>query len=129
MRRVDFEIANKANLQLKCSFFEFPDRFEAQTPPPCVVYLHCNSGSRLEGLPLVVNLLNNGMSVCLFDFAGSGMSEGAYISLGYNEVHDLQAVLKHVKERFNVTKFALWGRSMGAVTGNQTRGSVLLANH
>lgn len=116
VRRVDFEIPNKVNLSLKCSFFEFSERSE---PQPCVMYLHCNSGSRLEGLPYVETLLNNSMSVCIFDFAGSGNSEGDYISLGFHEVHDVEVVIKYITDKFKISKIALWGRSMGAVTGKQ----------
>lgn len=82
VKRHDFDVRNKANHTLKCSFFEFLDRSEAA---PCVIYLHCNSGSRLEGYVYVEALINAGIAVCLFDFAGSGLSEGEYISLGFYE--------------------------------------------
>lgn len=55
------------------------------------------------------------MNMCAFDFAGTGLSEGEYVSLGAHEQHDVMAVLQHLRATFNVRKFALWGRSMGAV--------------
>ena len=57
------------------------------------------------------------MSVFCFDFAGCGMSEGEYISLGWHERDDLEIVvefLRKVKSKFST--IGLWGRSMGAVT-------------
>ena len=37
--------------------------------------------------------------------------------MGVNESKDLSAVIQYVAEKYNVKKFSLWGRSMGAVTG------------
>lgn len=82
-----------------------------------MIYLHCNSGSRLEGHVYVDTLINAGIAVCLFDFAGSGLSDGEYISLGFFELNDVDAVVKHLIATFHVSRIALWGRSMGAVTG------------
>jgi alpha/beta superfamily hydrolase len=42
-------------------------------------------------------MLKRGISVCLFDFSGCGLSEGEYISLGWFEVEDIEAVIKHLK--------------------------------
>lgn len=53
----------------------------------------------------------------VFDFAGCGLSEGEYISLGYYEIGDVQVVVDYLKNHEKVSKIALWGRSMGAVTG------------
>jgi len=47
--------------------------------------LHGNSSSRLEALQFIKVLIPNGISVISFDFSGSGMSEGEYVSLGYYE--------------------------------------------
>jgi alpha/beta superfamily hydrolase len=58
-------------------------------PEVCVVYLHANNGSRVEGLQYLGGLLMAGYNVCLFDFSGSGLSQGEYISLGFNEATDL----------------------------------------
>lgn len=51
-----------------------------------------------------------------FDFAGCGLSEGEYISLGYYEKDDLETVINHLRESGKVSTIGLWGRSMGAVT-------------
>jgi len=52
---------------------------------------------------------------CL-DFAGSGLSDGEYLSLGYYERDDLAVAIDHLRESNRVTCIGLWGRSMGAST-------------
>jgi pimeloyl-ACP methyl ester carboxylesterase len=61
-------------------------------------------------------LLSGGMSVFAFDMAGSGMSQGEYVSLGFYERDDLAAVVAHLRDQGNVSTLGLWGRSMGAAT-------------
>jgi len=41
--------------------------------------------------------LQNGQQVCLFDYSGSGVSEGDYVSMGMNEAKDLANVIAHLK--------------------------------
>lgn len=56
---------------------------------PCIIYLHGNSGSRLEALPLVSSILRHKIGLLSFDFSGAGRSEGEYISLGWYERDDV----------------------------------------
>ncbi|KPI82952.1 hypothetical protein ABL78_8028 [Leptomonas seymouri] len=110
--RHDFELENMRGLRFQCSWFKpHPPRRQ-----PCVVYCHSNCGGRydaLEALPV----LHGGMSLFCFDFCGSGMSEGEYISLGFYERQDLAAVMEFLTLKSDeVDGVALWGRSMGAVT-------------
>ena len=51
-----------------------------------------------------------------FDFSGSGLSQGEYISLGYFEKDDLMAVVEYLRGLDSVSLIGLWGRSMGAAT-------------
>ena len=83
---------------------------------PCVIYLHGNASSQLEGQFLVPNLCKYGIFVCCFDFAGCGCSGGQYISLGYFEKEDTEFLLDQLHKHFNLGPFILWGRSMGAAT-------------
>jgi len=55
------------------------------------------------------------MNLLVFDFAGCGMSEGKYVTLGMFEVLDIDIVIKTVENRFPFTALCIWGRSMGAV--------------
>ena len=52
--------------------------------------------------------------MCAFDFSGTGLSEGEYVSLGAHEQFDILDVLDHVSQNFQMKKYILWGRSMGA---------------
>lgn len=53
----------------------------------------------------------------MFDCSGSGVSDGDYVTLGVRESEDLEAVVEHLRSAHGVKEIALWGRSMGAVTG------------
>ena len=88
----------------------------AQYPDLCVIYLHANNGSRVEGLHYLDYLFKCRYNVCLIDFAGSGWSEGEYVTLGCNESRDLEAVCRHMREIKGINHVVLWGRSMGACT-------------
>lgn len=57
-----------------------------------------------------------GLSLFAFDFSGSGMSDGEYISLGVNEKHDVETVVDYLIATCCVTSIVLWGHSMGAAT-------------
>eukprot|EP00571_Detonula_confervacea_P015627 CAMPEP_0172308426 /NCGR_PEP_ID=MMETSP1058-20130122/9015_1 /TAXON_ID=83371 /ORGANISM="Detonula confervacea, Strain CCMP 353" /LENGTH=774 /DNA_ID=CAMNT_0013020835 /DNA_START=134 /DNA_END=2455 /DNA_ORIENTATION=+ len=83
---------------------------------PVVIYMHGNSSSRTEVIPQLGHLLSLGVSVVAFDFAGSGKSEGEFVSLGFYEREDLQTVIHHLRATGDVSTIALWGRSMGAAT-------------
>ena len=110
--RHDFELENMRGLRFQCSWFKpFPTQ-----RVPCVVYCHANCGGRYDALEALF-VLCEGMSLFCFDFCGSGMSEGEYISLGFYERQDLAAVMEFLMLKSDeVDGVALWGRSMGAVT-------------
>ncbi|CAE7161381.1 yqkD [Symbiodinium pilosum] len=55
------------------------------------------------------------LTVFAFDFAGSGQSDGDYVTLGYNEEDDLRVVIDHLMVTGFVSSIGLWGKSMGAV--------------
>ncbi len=83
---------------------------------PVVIFLHGNASSRCEGLCQGQELLDKGINVFAFDFSGSGLSDGEYISLGYHEKDDLKVVIDFVEKLPGVSGIGLWGRSMGAST-------------
>ena len=115
-KRNDFNLKNQRGLNLCCSFFEPVDDQRIAKELPCVIYLHGNSSSRLEALPYVRLLLPSDITFFCFDFAGSGLSEGQYVSLGWWEKEDLKIVVEYLRNTGRVSTIALWGRSMGAVT-------------
>eukprot|EP00392_Amoebophrya_sp_AT5.2_P005616 g5625.t1 len=83
---------------------------------PCVIYLHGNASCRLEAKDIWPEVFPLGFSLFAFDFAGSGGSDGDFVSLGFHEKEDLRCVLQHLADCGEVGEVALWGRSMGAVT-------------
>lgn len=69
--REDLWVVNARNQKIVYSFY---NNFATRYPEVCVVYLHANNGSRVEGLHYLEALLQKGFHVCLFDFSGSGLS-------------------------------------------------------
>ncbi|XP_024374389.1 uncharacterized protein [Physcomitrium patens] len=70
-------------------------------------------------LPCLRSKMNHFLAlstVMATDFSGSGLSDGNYVSLGWNEKDDLKAVVNHLRTDEKVSRIGLWGRSMGAVT-------------
>ena len=88
--RRDFELVNDRNLRICCSQWSPVDQDRPSNILPCVVYMHGNSSSRLEALGSLSLVLSIGATLLSFDFSGSGMSEGEYVSLGVFEKDDLQ---------------------------------------
>lgn len=112
--RTDFTLRTQRGVNLACSHWEPVERPSDRIP--VVIYLHGNSSARLEVLPQLSYLLSLGVAVFSFDFAGSGQSDGKYVSLGYYEREDLSCVVAHLRATHVVSTIALWGRSMGAAT-------------
>ena len=86
-------------------------------PTRTLVYLHGNASSRVEALGSLSLALTLGFDVLAPDCAGSGVSDGAHVSLGWHERDDVVALL--ARERSlgrDLGAVALWGRSMGAAT-------------
>ena len=78
--------------------------------------MHGNAGCRLDALHHLPLVLGGGMTLFSFDFGGCGWSDGDFVSLGWWEREDLCEVLAHLRDSGTVSRVALWGRSMGAVT-------------
>jgi len=112
-KRTDFELVNSRGLTLQCSYYE-PTKRPAKLP--CVIYCHGNCGSRLDATEALRLLIPMNVCVLSFDFSGSGLSQGEFVSLGYYEKLDLEAVVDWLRKSIKVTRIGLWGRSMGAVT-------------
>ena len=64
----------------------------------------------------MLKLCPENMTVFSLDFAGSGQSDGEYISLGWYEREDVLTVTDYLRGLGTVSTIALWGRSMGAAT-------------
>lgn len=110
--RDDFNIPNSENLKIDGSFYRPIDGLNQEFD--IVIYLHTRGGNRLEGLFLTQILLPK-MGLVLFDFIGSGFSEGEYITLGCKESRDIGTVIDYIRANYKIKRVLLWGRSMGAV--------------
>jgi len=114
IQREDFSLVNERGFTIVFSLFQCAP--PAQKPESCVLYLHGNSSSRLEGLSFVKLLVSPQTCLAVMDFSGCGISEGEYISMGFFERQDAESVLDYLKKEKRIERFALWGRSMGAST-------------
>ena len=110
IKRIDFDI-NYDNNKLQCTLYKNVNI----NSDICIIYLHSMSGSRLEGyqyLDIFLPYLN----FCLFEYAGTGKSDGKYITLGIKEAEQLNILIERLKSEYQIKSFILWGRSMGAST-------------
>lgn len=114
-QREDLKITNNHGHILQCSHY-MPIPMTEEKPLPCVIYCHGNSGCRADASEAAVILLPSNITVFSLDFSGSGLSEGDYVTLGWNEKDDLKAVVAHLRTDNRISCIGLWGRSMGAVT-------------
>ena len=80
----------------------------------CVIYCHSHNSCRIQGTWLKEYLIPNNVALCIFDFKGSGHSEGDYTTMGWHETFDIDAVVRKLMDTKKINKVSLWGRSMGA---------------
>ncbi|KAK1930799.1 hypothetical protein P3T76_013756 [Phytophthora citrophthora] len=124
-KRKDFDVVNDRGLRVCCSHWQlFAQGSSTPAVTPCLIYLHSNIGSRLDALRVRDAALKRGFSVLAFDCCGSGLSDGIYVTMGWNESMDLFAVLQSIEKDASVSDICLYAHSMGAfpaVTNLATR--------
>lgn len=89
-QRADFELRNPRGHKIVCSMWEPIAPHRPNPIMPCLIYMHGNSSARLEALPQLSLVLSLGATLLSFDFSGSGLSDGDYVSLGAFEKEDLK---------------------------------------
>ncbi|RHY34991.1 hypothetical protein DYB32_000483 [Aphanomyces invadans] len=77
------------------------------------LYLHSNVGSRKDVLRLRDHALRLGFSVFAFDFSGSGVSDGIYVTMGWLESSDLKYILDDLDSKSTVLSVSLFAHTMG----------------
>lgn len=77
-----------------------------------IILLHGYGADKGNILPTRI-FLHQDYNLLLFDFRYFGQSEGAYTTIGLNEVMDLQAAIKYLQSR-GINEMGVWGLSMGA---------------
>lgn len=111
-----YRIKNNRNQEIQ-TFIYMPEKFEFKNKKKsALVYLHSNGSNSIEGIFLSKLCCYFGIGLILFDFTGCGNSEGDFITFGYNESKDTEIIIDYSFKNFGFNNFALWGRSMGAVT-------------
>eukprot|EP00630_Chrysocystis_fragilis_P005657 CAMPEP_0197387348 /NCGR_PEP_ID=MMETSP1165-20131217/463_1 /TAXON_ID=284809 /ORGANISM="Chrysocystis fragilis, Strain CCMP3189" /LENGTH=978 /DNA_ID=CAMNT_0042912665 /DNA_START=93 /DNA_END=3026 /DNA_ORIENTATION=+ len=116
--RVDLALANVFGERLACSHW-VPARYGGRDGPaklPCVVFVHANSAARVQALHYCRLVLALGATFFAFDCAGSGLSDGDTVSLGWREARDLDVVARYLRRLGTVSSLAAWGCSMGAAS-------------
>jgi len=111
-KREDFTVIS-GDEALVCSRWSRAERVADMVP--ALIFLHGNASARLEALPQLNVCLSLGLDVVAFDFSGSGLSDGEYVTLGARERFDIAAVVSYLRAEGKTSTIALWGRSMGAV--------------
>jgi len=90
----------------------------AENSKAVVIQAHGYGGSRTKekpSFPVTQALVQQGISVLMFDFRASGQSEGSLVSVGDFEQRDLQGAIDYVKQ-LGYEKIGIIGYSMGAST-------------
>lgn len=80
------------------------------------IFLHGHAGHILDLMPEAQLFTGMGYGAVLFDMRGHGSSDDAPVTMGVNEVLDVEAVFNYVieQETVNPERIALYGNSMGA---------------
>ena len=76
----------------------------------------CGDGRMRQARANLDVVLGEGCTMLSFDFAGSGRSEGHWVTLGWWEKDDLASVIQYLRQTERTSTIGLWGRSMGAAT-------------
>jgi len=78
--------------------------------------LRSNIGDKFY-IDLISEFNNLGFSILAFDFRNHGKSGEGKFSFGLEEIHDVEASIKYIKENKNIENIFIWGFSFGATTG------------
>lgn len=112
--RLDFILKNALNEQFSLSIYLPCDKNEKiKHGFNFIVYCHTHTGSRIEGLSMAEKVICSGFSFAVFDFRANGFSSGKYVTLGWYESLDINAVILFLKTEVKAKSICLWGRSMG----------------
>ena len=114
--RRDVRLRNVRGEELRCSHW-VPEAYgDDGVKRPCVIFMHANSAARVQALHYVSLVLSLGCTFFSFDCAGSGLSDGTYVSLGWRESRDLHVVARYLRRLGTVSSLGAWGCSMGAAS-------------
>ena len=78
--------------------------------------LRSNIGDKFY-IDLIGEFNDLGFSILAFDFRNHGKSGEGKFSFGVEEVYDVEASIKYIRENKNIENIFIWGFSFGATTG------------
>jgi len=79
-----------------------------------VLLLHGHGANRMSFMKQVTYLHQAGYPLVLFDFRGSGLAPGKYVSMGAHETKDIKAFIDYLEKQHHYSRFGILSNSMGA---------------
>jgi pimeloyl-ACP methyl ester carboxylesterase len=95
--------------RLKLSAWYIPNK--KKTP---LLLLHGHGANRMSFMKQVSYLYEAGYPLVLFDFRGSGLASGKYVSMGVHEAKDIKAMIDYLQKQHHFNHFGILSNSMGA---------------
>jgi dipeptidyl aminopeptidase/acylaminoacyl peptidase len=94
---------------------------EAATERPTIVVIHGVKKNRTDVLRAALALRDSGFNVLIFDGRAHGHSEGRYVTYGFHERRDVEAVIEWLirEKKIDRNLIGLAGESMGAAISLQ----------
>src|SRR5207253_10270678 len=89
--------------------------FRQPGSPQTVIISGGHKGQRQSLLGIAIGLWRKGFNVILYSYRGYPGSDRAPVTLGIDEVKELQAVIAFARQRIKHARIGLLGNSMGAV--------------
>lgn len=87
--------------------------------PRTIIILHGISSCKEFFLPAAEKLTGQGFNIVLLDLRAHGQSGGEYCTFGYNEKHDVSAVVDMLLEKDSTQKIGVMGHSLGGAIALQ----------
>lgn len=105
------EVTTSDNLTLR-GWYIAPTRADGAT----IIFLHGQGGHLRDLMPEAILYTDMGYGALLFDLRGHGASDDAPVTMGINEVLDVEAMFQFLltQNEVNPERIAIYGNSMGA---------------
>ncbi|KAA6389176.1 MAG: putative alpha/beta hydrolase family protein [Streblomastix strix] len=107
-----FDIPNRGAKIIKAVLWR-PYTLQLNKDTPVIVCSHGNAENKKNSREMAYLMRKEQIAIVGFDFTGCGNSSGQYVTMGKNELPDLEDVIENIKTKFGFQKIALYGRSMG----------------
>ena len=106
---VTFTLSNGTNLVGSIYYYH-----GYSIPSSCVVYSHSLGMNQFEALNLVPFLVTPSLALVAFDYVACGCSTGDALPFDGTGAEILLEILQDLRQSHGMTRFAIWGRSLGA---------------